>query len=505
MHVKRMLLVTAVVAGLLQTAEAKVELATPFKDKMVLQRRMEVPVWGRADAGEKVKVAFAGATRETTAGADGRWMVRLPKMEACSEGRALTVNDQTVNDVLVGEVWFCAGQSNTELPLVAGAPMAYNPHFTDREGKMTAQLTHETKVRFAYCSDYRWAVTPKERYEGEFKEWKEFIPENLGTGHSFSAMGVYFALQLHNTLDIPVGIVGTYWGGTNIDAWTPRSGYENMPALKATADFKVVPETEWKPEMAKGVISGPFQQPTVLWNEMVAPWTPFAARGLIWYQGCNNAAEGALYCDKMHALYNGWAKEFGNPGFRLYFVQLAPWVQSWWDIELAQEKFADEEPNAGMVVTPDVGNNADIHPNEKGTVGRRLAALALKRDYGFEKIVADYPRVVSAKALGREVVVKCSNVNRWELYNADWGCQVGFELKAPDGTWHRAYLLNCNNGARGGNPWYTRGEVEGRDLHVVSDEVDEPAGIRYLFQSPWTSFLYSCDSGLPLAAFIREW
>lgn len=494
----------AIAAAAAMTAQAKVELATPFKDKMVLQRGMEVPVWGWADVGEKVSVSFGGNTVKTTAGADGKWMVKLPAMEASSENRVLKANDVEVKDVLVGEVWFCAGQSNTELPLVAGAPMAYNPHFTDREGKMTAQLTRERNVRYAYCSNYKWSVTPKERYEGEFREWKEFVPENLGTGHSFSAMGVYFALQLHNTLDIPVGIVGTYWGGTNIDAWTPRSGYENMPSLKATAEYEVVNDAGWTDAKRQGVIGGAIQQPTVLWNEMVAPWTPFAARGLIWYQGCHNSAEGAIYCDKMHALYNGWSREFRNPNFKLYFAQLAPWVQSWWDIELAQERFADEEKNAGMVVTCDVGNNADIHPNEKGTVGRRLAALALKRDYGFDDIVADYPRVVSAKALGREVVVQCSNVNRLELYNADWGVQNGFELKAPDGTWKKARILNCNKGARGGNPWYTRGEFEGSDIHLVCDEIDDPKGVRYLHEFPWAGYLYA-DSGLPLAAFIREW
>ena len=493
-------LVAALATLALLPADAKVTLATPFNDKAVLQRRTPVPVWGWADPGEKVTVSFAGNTASATAGADGKWMVKLPAMEASSENRVLKANDVEVKDVLVGEVWFCAGQSNTELPLVA----SINPHFVDREGKMVSQLVHEKTVRYAYCSNYRWSVSPKEKFDGPFTAWKEFIPENLRSDPSFSAMGVYFALQLHETLDIPIGIVGTYWGGTNIDAWTPRSGYEGMPSLKATADFKVVDDAGWRQEMAKPPISGTIQQPTVLWNEMVAPWVPFAAKGLIWYQGCHNSAEGALYCDKMHALYNGWSKEFKNPDFKLYFVQLAPWSSSWWDIELAQEKFADEEPNAGMTVTCDIGNNHDIHPNEKGTVGRRLAALALSRDYGFSDIVADYPRVVSAKALGREVTVKCSNVNRWELYNADWGVQNGFELKAPDGSWKKARILNCNKGARGGNPWYTRGEFEGREIHLVCDEIDEPKGVRYLHEFPWAGYIYA-DSGLPLAAFIREW
>ena len=480
-------------------ASAEVALGTPFKDKAVFQRRMPVPVWGKADPGEKITVSFAGNTVSAKAGKDGKWKVELPAMEASDEGRVLKVNDIEVEDILVGEVWFCCGQSNTELPLVG-----WHPHFTDREGKMIAQLVREPTVRYAYCSNNKWSVEPKDFYEGEFETWKEFNKENLVPWPSLSAMGVYFAIQLHESLDIPIGIVGIYWGGTSIDPWTPRSGYRGKPSLKETADFKIVGPDEWTGDMVKGSINDARQQPTVIWNEQVSPWVPYAVKGMIWYQGCNNIMDGALYCDKMHALYDGWSKEFGNPGFKLYFAQLAPWIQSWWDVQLAQEKFADEEPNAGMIVTCDIGNNADIHPNEKGTVGRRLAALALKRDYGRDEIVADYPRVVSAKALGREVVIKCSNVEGWQLYNHDWDVKHGFEIKDEYGGWRKAVFVNANDGARNPNPGYTIGLVEGKEIHLTADDVWEPKGVRYLHEYPWAGYLYA-DSGLPLAPFIREW
>jgi sialate O-acetylesterase len=487
-------LAAAVVPG----AEAKVTLGTPFKDKMVLQRQMDLPVWGRADPGEKVTVAFAGHSVSTVAGADGKWSVKLPAMEASAEERVLAANDVEVKGVLVGEVWFCAGQSNAELPLVGD-----NPHFTDREGKMIAQITHKRRVRFAYCSNYQWSAKPRDLYQGSFTAWKEFIPENLSALPSFSAMGVYFALQLHSELEIPIGIVGAYWGGTNIDAWTPREGYDGMATLQKTADYEVVEQEQWNDDRRQGVIGDPHQQPTVLFNSMVSPWTPYAMRGLIWYQGCHNAAEGALYCDKMHALYNGWSKVFRNPGLKLYFVQLAPWSSSWWDIQLAQEKFADEQKNAGMIVTGDIGNTDDIHPNDKGTVGRRLAALALKRDYGFDDIVADYPRVISADVRGREVVVKCSNVKWWGVYNSNWDVAVPFELLGEDGVWRKARLVNSNVGHKHGNPWVTQGRVMGVDLHVFCEDIVEPKGIRHLHEHPWYSSLIA-DSGLPLAPFIIE-
>ena len=481
-------------------AVAKVELGSPFKDKAVLQRGVPVPVWGWADPGENVTVTFAGNTVSAKAGADGKWMVKLPAMKASSENRVLKANDVEVKDVLVGEVWFCSGQSNTELPLVG-----WHPHFSDREGRMTAQLVREPTVRYAFCSNYQWSPTPKAKIEcNDYPAWKEFNKENLVPWPSFSAMGVYFALQLHESLDVPVGIIGCYWGGTSIDPWTPRSGYEGKPRLKETAEFKVVGKDEWKDEMKKGPICEGRQQPTVLWNEMIAPWVPYASKGMIWYQGCSNQGEGDVYCDKMHALYDGWSKEFKNPKFKIYFAQLAPWIQSWWDIQMAQEKFADEEPNAGMVVTCDVGNNADIHPNEKGTVGRRLAALALKRDYGRDDIVADYPRVVKARAVGREVVLNCSDVKSWRLYNADWSIAHGFEIKDENGTWKKAHFVNCNDGARNTNPFYTIGLVEGAEIHLTADDVWEPKGVRYLHEHPWSGFLYA-DTGLPLGPFIREW
>ena len=151
-------------------AVAKVELGSPFKDKAVLQRGVPVPVWGWADPGENVTVTFAGNTVSAKAGADGKWMVKLPAMKASSENRVLKANDVEVKDVLVGEVWFCSGQSNTELPLVG-----WHPHFSDREGRMTAQLVREPTVRYAFCSNYQWSPTPKAKIEcNDYPAWKVY-------------------------------------------------------------------------------------------------------------------------------------------------------------------------------------------------------------------------------------------------------------------------------------------------------------------------------------------
>ena len=499
MHRKTAVVAAALVAS---AALAKVELGTPFADGMVLQRGMPVAVWGTAEAGESVKVCFAGREADAVADGEGRWKARLPELEASKEGLELKAvaasGEASVSDVLVGEVWYCCGQSNTEMPLVGD-----NPHFSDREGCLVAQMTRKPLVRYVYASDYRFSATPKSRADYKVA-WKTFTPENLGRAPSFSAMGVYFALELHSALDVPVGIVGSYWGGTNIDAWTPREGYAgHEEALKETVEWKPVGGSEWKDEMKKGPRSGANQQTSVLWNEMVEPWCPMSIRGFIWYQGCHNGGEPELYCEKMHALYDGWSKKFENPGLKLYFVQLAPFTRSWWGLQLAQAKFAAEEKNAGMVVTVDVGNSFDIHPNEKGPIGRRLAALALNRDYGFKDLVADSPTLRGVCSEEGRIILAFDNAKGWRYYAKDWGVDYGFEVAGTDGEWKPAYIVNANKGAKKGVAWRTNGKVEGSDLVLEADGVEKPMKVRYLYGKPWIGGLFA-DSGLPLGPFEAE-
>ncbi len=483
--------------------EAKVELGVPFTDRVVLQRGREVPVWGKADPGATVKVSIDGPTyrqeKTAVAGKDGTWCVKLAPMEASCEGRVLTAcagkgGCASAKDVLVGEVWFCAGQSNTELPLCG-----VGPHFRDGKGAMRAQMTRKPLVRFCYQSDYKTSVEPKKTAAMPV-EWKTFTPENLLGGRSFSAMGVYFALELHNALGIPVGIVGTYWGGTRIEPWTPACGFETVESLRPLATQKLLGPAEYKAQKDAGKISFRIQgQPRVLWNEMVAPWVPFAIRGFIWYQGCSNAGDGHRYADKMHALYNGWAKEFKNPGLKLYFVQLAPWgYDKIATIQEGQAIFAAAEKNAGMAVINDRGNLSDIHPNDKETVGQRLALLALNRDYGFTDIKADSPTLKNWRIDGDKFILSFNNVESWYLYNADWSVASGFEVAGEDGKFVPAKIVNLK--PRNNNPRQSSGLIDGRDLVVSADGVAAPKKLRYLFSRPWYGALHN-EVNLPLGAF----
>lgn len=489
------------------TATAAVEFSTPFGDGMVLQRGRPVPVWGTAAPGEAVVVRFAGQEKRTAADAEGRWRVDLDPMPECAEGRDLSVESaggdrMAIADVLVGEVWFVSGQSNCELPLVG-----YSPHFSDRQGILVANMTHRPLIRFAKTAT-GWSTEPRRELLRR-AEWRTCVPENLRKSAAFSAMGVYFALDVFAETGVPVGLVGAYVGSTNIEPWIPREGFDGVPGAEWCRDWRTLPPgTPATNLVVTGHVTALNRQPSVMWNEMVVPWTPMAVRGVLWYQGESNSSRGRddgsdpdWYRRMMRALYDSWTRAFGNPSMRLYFVQLAPY-DDWWDIQRCQATFADEEPNAAMVTTCDIGNLFDIHPNEKGTIGKRLAALALRHDYGFDDLVADAPVLLRCVADGGTVRLDFSNASGWWLYNANWSVDVPFEIADEKGDWHPARLVNTVNGFAKSVPSRTQGAIDGGGtLVLAADGVATPTAVRHLRKRPWTGYLYSTDSGLPLGPF----
>lgn len=450
------------------TADAKPTAGTPFADNMVLQRGMAVPVWGTAEPGETVKVAFAGQTKSAVAGRDGAWKVALDPMEASKEPRTLEISGkdggEKIANVLVGEVWFACGQSNTECP-IWGA----NPRYRDGQGAVMTAMARRPFIRYAKNSR-NVSLVPRLGWKAA---WHDFSPESFKATfpNNLSAIAFYYALELYSALEIPVGIVDSSWGGTRIEPWTPACAFKTPPVM---------------PKAAKP------QTPTALWNGMVAAWTPFAMRGFIWYQGCSNIGNGAAYCGMMHALYAGWSREFANPNLKLYFVQLAPFSRSWFEVQKAQAKFAEEEKNAAIVTTCDVGNSWDIHPNDKETVARRLALHALKRDYGFDWLIDDPPAPKAWKVEGDKVSLEFKGAKSFYFYNADRSQPKGFEIAGPDGAFKPAKILNKI--ASGGT-------YAGSALELKADGVAEPKRLRYLATKPWIGSLYSFDSGLPAGPF----
>lgn len=492
------------VAGVLSALQgaAAVRFGMPFSDHMVLQRDKPVAVWGTADPNEAVTVSFADQIVKTTADAKGDWRVNLKAMPASKISRTLSANGVKVEDVLVGEVWFAGGQSNMAAPLVW-----VDPRHGDEKGAMIAQYVRRPDIRFAHY-DVRWSHTPKRT--GDVK-WRTFDFENLKSGegdgprrYGFSAVASYFALELYSELGVPVGILAAYSGGTNIESWTPREGFETVPQLRELAEKYPVSDDEWKrreKELTRGAIrGGPFRQPSVLWNSRIEPFTPYTLRGVIWYQGESNDANPGEYSLLSHALWNGWAMKFENPDLPFYFAQLAPWGSAVVPaLQEAQAQFASEQPNAGMAVINDLGTIGDYHPIRKQLVAQRLALHALKRLYGYTNIQADSPTLKSWRIEGNRFILSFKNVKRFYVYNPDRSLTAGFEICGADGKWRPADIENFKVD-KAGSREFRHGELVGTDVIVSAKGVDKPVKLRFLHSSPWHGALYS-EVNLPVGAF----
>ena len=469
-------------------AFSAVKPGAPFSDGAILQRGMKVPVWGKADSGETVKVEFAGQSLVTKAGADGKWRVDLAPMEASSEGRVLKMGDVEVKDVLVGEVWFASGQSNMECPIWGPAP-----HYRDGNGALMIQKTHKPLVRFVKNAR-NWSLKPVELKA----KWLKFEPESFkGGGMALSGVAYYYALELHDALGIPVGIVDSSWGGSPIEAWLPRDEIAKRPELAKVAAYKVCEKKEWKKNPECPQCWGAEMQPGVLYDGMVAAYAPMAMRGMIWYQGCSNSGDGDLYAVKMHVLCDGWSAKFENPNMKLYFCALAPYKNTWFGAILTQTKFANEEPRAAIAYLSDVGNHSDIHPNDKRTPAMRLALHALKRDYGFAGIQDESPAFESAKVEGDEVSITFKNAKDIYVYNRDFSLESGFELAGEDGRFVKADILKVRKD--GGY----LGAIGGNVIQLKAEGVAVPRKVRYLHDVPVKGAIYT-EASLPLGAFKAD-
>jgi sialate O-acetylesterase len=499
MKIKLLMSLVAVAA----VAQAAVKLGMPFADHMVLQRDKPVAVWGTAAPGEKVEVSFAGQVASATADEKGDWRVNLKPMPASKEGRTLKANDLEVKDVLVGEVWFAGGQSNMGVPLVW-----VDPRHGDEKGAMIAQYVKRPFVRFARHGA-SWQAKP---VRTGTVEWKELNWENVKSGdgdgsrrYGFSAVAYYFALELYSELGVPIGILASYNGGTNIEAWTPREGFLTVPELHELAEKYPVSKKEWETrekELSRGGIhGGPFRQPGVLWNSNIEPFTPYTIRGAIWYQGENNSGDPEHYCALSHALWNGWSKKFENPNLPFYFAQLAPWgSKAVPAMQEAQSKFAAEQPNSAIAIINDLGNNVDIHPCRKQTVAQRLALHAFKRLYGYTHIQDNSPTLKSWKIEGDKFILSFRDVKRFYVYNMDRSLKVGFEICGEDGQWKQADIQNFRETKDKKGKVSRLGELVGTDIVVSAKGVDKPVKLRYLHSEPWYGALYN-EVNLPVGAF----
>ena len=500
------------------SAQADVKLPVIFSDRMVLQRDQKVPVWGWADEGEKVTVEFAGQKAETVA-KGGKWSVTLTPLKGSSTGAKFSVsgkNKVEFNDVVVGEVWFCSGQSNMEWSVAASKnakeeiAKANNPRIRHFKVPHVTATEPQTEVK----TSGGWLLTS---------------PTTVG---GFSAVGYYFAREIQKDLDVPIGLIGCNWGGTRIEPWTPPVGFQSVPALKADfadklASFPartpaVILETQpaldatgkpildkagkatTKPVLdekgkqksrpvldkdGKQVVNVSSSSPLSIYNAMVHPLIPYAIKGALWYQGESNNGEGMLYFEKKKALINGWRALWQQGDFPFLFVQLAPFnygapraeqLPGIWEAQTATLSV----PNTGMAVTTDVTTIRDIHPPDKQTVAHRLALWALAKTYN--KAVASYasPLFDTLKVEGSKAQVSFKNAAG--LKSLDGKPLTWFTVAGADKKFVEA-----------------KAEIVGNNVVVSADGVAKPVAVRFGWNQIAEPNLANA-AGLPASPFRTD-
>jgi sialate O-acetylesterase len=460
------LLVTA--GGFGQAARAEVRLPKVFGSHMVLQQEKPVVIWGWAQPNETITLQIATETRKAQANERGEWKAVLPAMKAGGPYTLTVSASSTVrfDDVMVGEVWLCSGQSNMEMGIGAA-----------RDAQQEIAAADYPGIRLLKVPK-RWTPEPQDDMEGA---WKVCSPKTVAEGGwgGFTAAGYYFGRELHKKLGVTVGLIDATWGGTRIEPWTPPEGFAAVPALKqeyeqlqlgdphapahqqrleqilndverwlAAARQALVARTN-VPTMPTypGELLPPheLQHRTALYNAMIHPLQPFALRGAIWYQGESNSGEGMLYAERMKALIGGWRQAWGEGDFPFYFVQIAPFtyghkpevIGEFWEAQAA----AQAVPNSGMVVINDVGNLKDIHPGNKQEVGRRLALWALANTYAQQNLVYSGPTFKAMSVEGDKLRLTFDHVggglasrdgkplNWFEVIDADEGGFVKAEVQ----------------------------------------------------------------------------
>lgn len=493
------------------TARADVKPASVFSDNMVLQRDKPLPVWGKADPGEKVTVKIAGQTQETTAGADGKWKLALAALKL-GEPLEMTVagkNTLLLKNILVGDVWLCSGQSNMARPV---------PYAQNAAAELAAAQYPAT--RFFTVPNVTAPDGPSDEITST--GWAACTPE---TAASFSAVGYFFGKYLHKELDVPIGLINSSWGGTPIEAWTDAESLAAVAsgaASQAASKRQVAaydPEkaraaheaalTKWNDDKAKVQAEGkefkvPQPQfvesplasrnyPSTLYNGMIAPLIPFAIRGVIWYQGESSVGLGKSYRIVFPAMIEGWRKNWGQGDFPFYYVQIANYggaaqtpiqEHGWVDVQESQWATLALK-NTGMAVTNDIGDAKDVHPENKQDVGKRLALWALAKEYGRD-IVYSGPLYKSCKIEGGKV----------RLF---FDC-VGGGLVSRDGQPLKRFAVAGEDKKF----FHAKATIDGDTVLVSSKDVPHPVAVRYAWANNPEGANLANKEDLPASLFRTD-
>jgi sialate O-acetylesterase len=503
------LAVLGLVGGVIP-ARGDVTLSNIFGSQMVLQRDQKDRVWGKADPGEEVTVKIGDQSHKTKAGDDGKWSVTLDPMKA---GGPLTMtvqgkNTVTFDDVLVGEVWICSGQSN----------MQWSVNVTN-DADLESLTAKYPKIRLISVPQVG-TQDPKDNFNGH---WQPCTPDTV---KGFSAVGYFFGRELYQALDVPIGLINDAWGGSACEAWVKRdvlaADEKYKPLLDRWGDIeKAYPQAkadfekrlaEWREAEKKAKDEGkpaPPQpggnpdfmmygnsRPGNIYNGVLKPTIGYGIRGAIWYQGESNAGRAYQYRDLFPLMIRSWRDEWGIGDFSFYYVQLADFLQekadpgdsAWAELREAQTMTMDKLPHTGEAVIIDIGEGRDIHPRNKQGVAMRLARWALAEDYGIN-LVHKSPRFKSMEKKDGKVVLSFDHVSDQGLYAFDVPEPRGFTIAGSDRKFVPAKARIVDK--------------EKNKVEVWSEQISDPVAVRYAWADNPVCNLYTRE-GLPVTPFRTD-
>lgn len=449
-----------------------------FTDHAVLQQQTQAPVWGWGDPGKTVEVRWDGQSYKTTVKADGSWRVEIPTGKAGGTAYTLTVKSGreslTVSDIVLGEVWLCSGQSNMEMP-VSGFG------FQEVEGATEAIMAAPETASQVRVLDIK---TPKCTRPQADVEASWAYSDGAVTAKT-SAVGYFFGKRLSRSLGVPVGIIVNAWGGSRIEPWMTR---ETIDAAGLTEEeLKALYAIQEQPDRWP-------ETPELIWNGRVKPIAGYAARGIIWYQGCSNMDQPHCYDKLQKAMVEMWRKEWGRQ-LPFIFTLLAPhdhgdadgrWRPFFVENQLHTEQILSQ---SWAVCTETLGNRVTVHPSQKKEVADMMVQRALQSVYGiYSGISLELPRLQevtfqedgTAKVLLTQVWSNLMSISARDI--------VGFELAGEDRQFHLAQA---------------QVDWDGGTILVRCPEVPKPVAVRYGWRN-WMGANLQKSNGIPVPPFRSD-
>ncbi len=451
------------VSGMNAQTQTPLSLPALFSDHIVLQQQDSVPIWGWGEAGRTIHVVGSWLptdTLSTKVDLTGRWTGKLKTtsyggpytLQIFTQGR--TWDKIVLQDVMLGEVWLCSGQSNME----------WSPNNGIVNQKEEIKAANYPHIRF-FSLEKQGSLTLQDDCQGR---WEPCTPEVM---QKRSAVAYFFGRHLHQELNVPVGLIVSAWGGTPAEVWIPKD------SLPETAETKKIAESRKHP-------SWPVEAGT-LYNSMIHPLLPYRIAGTIWYQGESNRDYPQSYTRLMETLISSWRKGFEQE-FPFYLVQIAPHNYKSKNngpalIREAQEQVARRVPHTGLVVTNDVGEYGNIHPKNKQAVGLRLGNFALGEHYGVLKKGYQSPVLKQAMVEGKKIILT--------FEHAEEG------LTCPEKNIKGLYVAGED-----GKFVEAKARIKGNRLEVSAREIKSPVAVRYCFDDATVGNLFNIQ-GLPMAPF----